>query len=1178
MKNPTVFTKIHLTKNILLIIVFLSVVPYLAFSNSTPAPDDIGDFVWEDTNGNGIQDAGEPGIENVEVKLFQSDGTEVATTSTDASGHYVFTGVVAGDYYINFNLVSSGYDQFTEQDVGGDDAIDSDVDSATGNTDNFTVSSGSPVNFTYDAGIWNYAEIGDYCWEDGNHDGKQDAGEYYLGDVEIHLIRESDGEDIASVLSQFNGIWTIENIPPGEYHLEFFPPDATYISTLQDIGNDDLDSDIDDFGVTDNFTLLSGQSQQKWDAGYYIEPPEDCDDEESLECIEAPLYCDLYDLNGWCSRMHKEDSPGSQPNSLCPTGGGADNISWWSFVAGNEEVEMIFHTFNCFVDPEYVVGVQYGIYTSCDFTEAVVCEPYCQPPGDINVTATGLIMGHTYYLFLDGCNNTVCDYWIEILSGGGDNWSVVGPSEIVCDDNYPDCENIQINEEVNFTMEDVYNATTYIWDINGEIDSTYTPDTTIIFDTPGTYQICAYGTNDCDIGEEMCIEIEVCNSIVGPEYIVCDDAFPDCEDIKVGEEVTFTLEDVINATTYIWNVNGDIDSTLTIDTIIVFDEAGTFEICAFGKNDCDEGEEVCKEIEVCNGVIGPDEIVCDNFPDCEDIQVGDEVTFTLKDVIYATSYVWSVNGDVDNTSFPDTSIIFNEAGTYEICSYGTNDCDIGEEMCIEIEVYSGCVDVIGPEGIICNSDLPGCTGIEVGEEVLFTLDSVFNALFYVWNINGIIDTTNTPDTSIYFTIPGSYHLCAFGKNDCDTGEEICIDFEVLPGCIGKDVLSTQQNNECSNSCAGNINIVGIEDYNGALDYLWSTGDTNSVINGLCNGYYYVSITDTLNCTIVDTFYIVSNSELIVDTYSTNETSNGASDGTAIANPSGGIESYTYLWSNGGTTKFISGLAPGQYIVTVTDSVGCIGVDTTQVQPYNCLDFSISSQSINPTCFGDCDGVIAITNVSNTTGVLKYKWSTGDSLALINNLCVGTYTITITDETNCSSIDTFILSSPDEIVIGIDTFYHITNSKEGAIFVSTYGNYTFAWTGPEGYTNTTEDILNLDNEGCYTLVVTDTLTNCTADTTICINDETGIFNISIAEQIDIFPNPAKDRIYIDFDNVDISEAEISIYDMSGKKQFNIHKSKNEKLLRIDANKLQSGLYLIEIKSEEGIVFKKVIVGK
>jgi protocatechuate 3,4-dioxygenase beta subunit len=112
----------------------------------------LGDRVWFDTDGNGRQDAGETGVSNVSVELFNSGGTVVATTTTDGSGNYLFEGLAAGSYSVRFVPASlpSGY-IFTVPNTG-DDIGDSDADTATGVTSVVTVAARGVV-LGVDAGI-----------------------------------------------------------------------------------------------------------------------------------------------------------------------------------------------------------------------------------------------------------------------------------------------------------------------------------------------------------------------------------------------------------------------------------------------------------------------------------------------------------------------------------------------------------------------------------------------------------------------------------------------------------------------------------------------------------------------------------------------------------------------------------------------------------------------------------------------------------------------------------------------------------------------------------------------------------------------------------------------------------------------------------------------------------------
>ena len=110
-------------------------------SVSVTPPAAIGDFVWLDTNGTGQQDAGEPGIAGVTVKLLDSTGTTVLqTTTTNGSGLYSFA-VAPGTYVVQFVTPAGAYDKFTTANVGSD-ASDSDANTVSGKTGPITVVSG----------------------------------------------------------------------------------------------------------------------------------------------------------------------------------------------------------------------------------------------------------------------------------------------------------------------------------------------------------------------------------------------------------------------------------------------------------------------------------------------------------------------------------------------------------------------------------------------------------------------------------------------------------------------------------------------------------------------------------------------------------------------------------------------------------------------------------------------------------------------------------------------------------------------------------------------------------------------------------------------------------------------------------------------------------------------------
>ena len=112
----------------------------------------IGDFVFDDLNANGRQDAGEPGVAGVTVSVTNTSLNFTFTTTTDANGFYNVSNLPPGSYTVTFNA-PAGYVFTSKDSPAATDATDSDADPATGVTDSFAVTSGHNV-VSIDAGMY----------------------------------------------------------------------------------------------------------------------------------------------------------------------------------------------------------------------------------------------------------------------------------------------------------------------------------------------------------------------------------------------------------------------------------------------------------------------------------------------------------------------------------------------------------------------------------------------------------------------------------------------------------------------------------------------------------------------------------------------------------------------------------------------------------------------------------------------------------------------------------------------------------------------------------------------------------------------------------------------------------------------------------------------------------------
>ncbi len=233
----------------------------------------LGDFVFEDTNGNGQQDLDEPGVPNATVNLKDASGNVIGTTTTGTNGEYSFTDLVPGTYSVQF-VLPSGFEFFTTANVG-DDESDSDADPAmNGMTATTTLAEGES-DITLDAGVFNPASLGDFVFLDENGNGQQDDMEPGIPGVTVTLtdamgnpVTDVNGDPVGPVVTGPNGEYLFDDLFPGDYVVTFANPNGDQTPTDQNVGDDATDSDINDAGVTGVVTLESGENDDTVDAGY----------------------------------------------------------------------------------------------------------------------------------------------------------------------------------------------------------------------------------------------------------------------------------------------------------------------------------------------------------------------------------------------------------------------------------------------------------------------------------------------------------------------------------------------------------------------------------------------------------------------------------------------------------------------------------------------------------------------------------------------------------------------------------------------------------------------------------------------------------------------------------------------------------------------------------------------
>ncbi len=227
-------------------------------------PASLWNYVWYDFNANGIQEAGENPIENVEVKLFK-DWLEIATTDTDSNWLYKFENLVPWNYNVKVIKPNETDWSFSPKD-NWDDTLDSDVDKITGETIVTTLESDED-DMSWDAWIYESASIWNYVWLDKNANWIQETWEAGIENITVKLL-SSTWAELDTVNTDSNWLYRFEDLVPWDYKIKVLK--GGYEISPKDTVDDALDSDINLInGETEITNLVWAEDDMSWDAWLY---------------------------------------------------------------------------------------------------------------------------------------------------------------------------------------------------------------------------------------------------------------------------------------------------------------------------------------------------------------------------------------------------------------------------------------------------------------------------------------------------------------------------------------------------------------------------------------------------------------------------------------------------------------------------------------------------------------------------------------------------------------------------------------------------------------------------------------------------------------------------------------------------------------------------------------------
>ena len=264
-------------------------------------------------------------------------------------------------------------------------------------------------------------------------------------------------------------------------------------------------------------------------------------------------------------------------------------------------------------------------------------------------------------------------------------------------------------------------------------------------------------------------------------------------------------------------------------------------------------------------------------------------------------------------------------------------------------------------------------------------------------------------------VQGVYSVSITDSNNCpsvDTNITILEPSELIINPISNDVTCNGYNN-------GSV-ITSVSGGSYPFSFTWSGPNSYfspfQNINNLVPGNYNLYLADANGCS--ESYNVLINEPNLMSNSinSTNVSCNGGTDGSINISPSGGLQPYSYSWSNGSNLQDQINISAGLYSVDITDVNGCnLPVITAIITepPASVINEVITDVD----CFGNNTGSIDISYFpSSSVNQFSYNWSGPNSyssvLEDISNIYSGLYILTVLENGVCNKVVSFMVSEPD----------------------------------------------------------------------------------------------------------------------------------------------------------------------
>ncbi len=444
------------------------------------------------------------------------------------------------------------------------------------------------------------------------------------------------------------------------------------------------------------------------------------------------------------------------------------------------------------------------------------------------------------------------------------------------------------------------------------------------------------------------------------------------------------------------------------------------------------------------------------------------VTLNTHGAVFGGEYYWMENGAFFQiTGFSDSNltVFVPSTTTYRVYTRnnGQNSWSYRE---ITITVGQPLINNI-------TATDPNCFGTSTGT-ITVTASGGIGPIQYSIN-NG----QTWQATGNFTNLPQGFYFVKIKDNFC-TVPQFGVTVQLKDPPLLSSNIASVTNVLCNGTNNGRIDLT----VNGGTPpyvYAWTQNgnpfSTNEDLINIPGGNYAVTVTDVKGCTTTQSVTVTQPSAALNITGSvTNIICNNGTTGAIDITVSGGTPAYTYFWSNGATSEDLIGLQAGAYNVLVTDLNGCQKSAVFTVTSPAPLSITFANQQ-NVNCFGQSTGGVEA-SVSGGTSPYTYLWSNGGTSNAINNVVADKYYLTVTDQNNCTKVDSVVITQNPKYLITLEVIQNVRcfGDSLGSVAISINGGtapFNFNWTnvGTGGNYGSNEDIYNVPI-GTYRVLVSD----------------------------------------------------------------------------------------------------------